>query len=91
MRATTAVLMIACWVVGVGLLGVYLEVQTVRCGMHIRLLLRDEEARVERQRALELRYNRLVSPDRLERECPGDFETGATEPGGLVEERLELD
>lgn len=73
MSSTTGSLLVAGWLVGVGLVAVYLEVRAVQCGLEIHRLLKKEEAAVERLREAELRYNQLLSPDELEAGLPEQF------------------
>ena len=64
---------LAAWLLGVGLLATGLEAQRIRIGYRINNLLRQRESLVERIRRLEIRYNRMVSPDLLLREVPEEF------------------
>lgn len=66
-------LLVALWVVVLGLAAVTLEVEEVRTGGRIRQLLLKREVLVERIRQLELRYNRMLSPDELARTLPEEF------------------
>ncbi len=61
------------WLLGIGLLAVSLEAQRIRIGHRIYSLLRQREVLIERVRRLEIRYNRMVSPDLLWRELPDPF------------------
>jgi len=80
----TAIL--SAWLLGIGLLAVSLEAQRIRIGHRIYSLLRQREALIERVRRLEIRYNRMVSPDLLWRELPEPFvadgRVAALEKGG---------
>ena len=80
----TAVLSV--WLLGIGLLAVSLEAQRIRIGHRIYSLLEQREALIERVRRLEIRYNRMVSPDLLWRELPESFlpdgRLAALGPGG---------
>jgi hypothetical protein len=67
----TAIL--SAWLLGIGLLAVSLEAQRIRIGHRIYSLLRQREVLIERVRRLEIRYNRMVSPDLLWRELPDPF------------------
>ena len=57
----------------VGLLAVSFEAHGIRIGHRVQNLLRQEESQLERVRRLEIRYNRMVSPDLLLRELPVEF------------------
>jgi len=70
----TAVL--SAWILGVGLLAICLEVQRIRIGHRIHGLLTQRELLMERVRRLEIRYNRMVSPDLLLKELPETFSVG---------------
>ena len=66
--------LLAAWLLGVGLLAVCLESEKIRIGHRIQTRL-DERARlIENVRRMEVRYNRMVSPDSLERELPESFQ-----------------
>jgi hypothetical protein len=65
---------ISIWILAVGLLAVTIEVENVRSGARIRDLHVQLDAGTERVRRLELRYNRLLSPDLLERGLPPEME-----------------
>jgi hypothetical protein len=83
MTASLRAFLISLWVLGTGLLAVDLEVENVRSGVRIRQLLLERDARLERVRRLEMRYNRMVSPDLLEKKLPEDFRlTGEKEAEG---------
>jgi len=71
--ASLRAFLISLWVLGTGLLAVDLEVENVRSGVRIRQLLLERDARLEKVRRLEMRYNRMVSPDVLEKKLPEDF------------------
>jgi len=73
MSATARAALISLAVLAIGLLAVHLEVEHTRAGVHIRDLLRQRDASLERIRRLEIRYNRLVSPDLLEQKLPETF------------------
>ena len=73
MTASLRAALISFWVLGTGLLAVDLEVENVRCGVRIRQLMLERDARLERVRRLEMRYNRMVSPDLLEKKLPEEF------------------
>jgi hypothetical protein len=79
MTATTRAAFISAWILGVGLLAVHLEVQHVRSGARIRALLIERDARVESFRRLEMRFNRLISPDLLTKNLPKDFRSTESE------------
>lgn len=79
MTATTRAAFISAWILGVGLLAVHLEVQNVHSGARIRTLLIERDARVENFRRLEMRFNRMVSPDLLEKNLPKEFRPTASE------------
>tara|TARA_B100000949_G_scaffold162561_1_gene143306 strand:+ start:469 stop:756 length:288 start_codon:yes stop_codon:yes gene_type:complete len=59
----------------VGLVSVQMEVQSIRTGVRIRQLLRDQELKVELLRKLDMERNIQDAPDRLEHELPVDFRT----------------
>ncbi len=73
---------ISVWLLVVGLLSVSLECKRIRVGHRIHDLFRQEEEMVERIRRLEIRYNSLVSPDRLERRLPESFLADGRASGG---------
>lgn len=64
---------ISIWILAVGIAAVYFEVENVRAGVRIRSLLLERDARVERFRRLEMRFNHMASPDLLEKKLPEDF------------------
>jgi hypothetical protein len=66
-------LILSAWLLGVGTLCICLESQRIRVGHRINSLLHQREVMVERVRRLEIRYNRMVSPDLLLRELPDSF------------------
>ena len=68
--------MLAVCLLTVGLLAVSFEAHGIRIGHRIQNLLRQQEAQLERVRRLEIRYNRMVSPDLLLRELPVEFVSG---------------
>lgn len=74
-----AALIFVC-VLAVGLLAVHLEVENMRRGIRIRDLLEAREAAYERLRRLEIRYNRMISPDILEQRLEDDFGPDASLP-----------
>jgi hypothetical protein len=76
MTAAARASFISIWILVVGLLAVTLEVENVRAGARIRDLQVELDAGTERVRRLELRYNRLLSPDLLERELPPEMKEG---------------
>lgn len=84
---------IALAVLGIGLAAVYLEVEEVRCGMRVRRLMLEKEASVERVRTLQARYNRLLSPDLLERDLPEAFlmSDGPPDGGGELSDAVALE
>ena len=59
----------------VGLVSVQMEVQSIRTGVRIRQMLRDQELKVEVLRKLQMESNTQIAPDRLEHELPVDFRT----------------
>ena len=61
------------WLLAIGLVAVSLEAERIRIGHRIHYLLGQREVLKERIRRLEIRYNRMVSPDLLERELPEMF------------------
>ena len=68
MSAGTRAVLISLWVLVTGLGAVFLEVESVRTGARVRLLLNERDTRLEAVRRLELRYNRMLSPDLLEKD-----------------------
>ena len=73
MTAATRALLVSFWILAVGLTAVLLEVEDVRAGVRIRSLLIEKDSRIERFRWLELRFNRMASPDLLQKRLPEDF------------------
>jgi|SoiMethySBSTD1v2_1073268.scaffolds.fasta_scaffold70303_2 hypothetical protein len=73
MTAATRALLVSFWILAVGLTAVLLEVEDVRAGVRIRSLLIEKDSRIERFRRLELRFNRMASPDLLQKRLPEDF------------------
>jgi hypothetical protein len=69
--------LIALVVMAIGLAAVYLEVEQVRAGARIRQLFLQKDAALESVRRLELRYNRMLSPDLLEHDLR-DWDGAAT-------------
>jgi len=65
--------LLSAWLLLVGLIAVSLEAARIRVGYRIHNLLERREESIERIRRLEIRYNRMVSPDLLERELPDSF------------------
>ncbi len=82
MTATTRAAWISLWLVVIGLAAVWLEVEKVRAGARIRDLMIERDARIERFRRLELRFNRMVSPDLLEKGLPQDFRDAGAQARG---------
>ncbi|HZN58464.1 MAG TPA: hypothetical protein VFD71_10360, partial [Planctomycetota bacterium] len=72
MTAATRALLVSFWILAVGLTAVLLEVEDVRAGVRIRSLLIEKDSRIERFRRLELRFNRMASPDLLQKRLPED-------------------
>ncbi|MBI4583680.1 MAG: hypothetical protein HY717_06630 [Planctomycetes bacterium] len=58
--------MAAIWALGIGLMCVYLEVSQVQVGHRVQKQYQKYQRLFEEVRRLEIRYNRLVSPDLLE-------------------------
>ncbi len=73
MTAAARAGLISFWILAVGITAVFLEVENVRAGVRIRNLLMDRDARVERFRRLEMRFNQMASPDLLEKKLPDEF------------------
>lgn len=73
MNGVVRAALISLCVLVVGLVAVHLEVENMRRGIRIRDLLRSRDAGLERIRRLEIRYNRMVSPDILEQRLEEDF------------------
>ena len=67
---------VSAWILAVGLATVGLEVENVRAGARIRELYLERDARTEKVRRLEMRYNRMVSPDLLEKKLPPEMSSG---------------
>ena len=65
--------LLAAWLLGIGLLAVCLESEKIRVGHRIHSQLQQRARLIENVRRLEVRYNRIVSPDVLERELPESF------------------
>ncbi len=65
--------LLSAWLLGVGLLAVCMEAERIRIGHRIHTLLGQREVLIERVRRLEVRYNRMVSPDLLSKELPDSF------------------
>ena len=84
MSATVRAALISIFLVAIGLAAVHLEVEQTRRGVHLRELLKARDTSLEAIRRLETRYNRLVSPDLLEKRLPEDF--GLTEEEAQKEE-----
>ncbi len=81
MTAAARAALISAWILAVGLTAVGLEVENVRAGVRIRNLMMERDSRVEKFRRLEMRFNRMASPDLLERRLPEDFRSaGARDP-----------
>ena len=80
MTATTRAVLIALFLLGIGLLSVHLEVENTRRGVRIRELFEERDTRLEKVRRLETRYNRMISPDVLERRLLEDFGPAAEYP-----------
>ncbi|MBI4604721.1 MAG: hypothetical protein HY721_22395 [Planctomycetes bacterium] len=81
MTAAARAAFLSAWVLGVGLLAVRLEVEDVRAGVRIRDLMIQRDAKLERFRRLEARFNRRVSPDLLEKDLPEEFREAPGEGG----------
>ena len=79
MTAAARAALISFWILAVGLAAVGLEVEKVRSGVKIRNLFLDRDARVERFRRLEMRFNHMASPDLLERKLPEELRSPATQ------------
>ena len=73
MTAAARGALISLWLLAVGLVAVYLEVEETRRGVRIRHLLIERDLRLEKIRRLELKYNTMVSPDLLEERLPDEF------------------
>jgi hypothetical protein len=73
MSGTLRAVLISLVLLVVGVFAVVLETDNVHSGVRIRKLLKDKDALAERIRRLEMRYNRMVSPDILEAELPAAF------------------
>ena len=65
--------LLAAWLLGIGLIAVCLESEQIRIGHRIHERLGQRDKLIERIRRLEIRYNELVSPDRLEKKLPESF------------------
>jgi hypothetical protein len=77
MTRTVRAALISIFILCVGLAAVHLEVEHMRSGARIRALLQERDRGLERIRRLEVRYNRMVSPDVLQERLIEDF--GPTE------------
>ena len=97
MHPVIAALFLALWLLGVGLVAVYFEVECVNTGVRVRDLHQEEARLVEDLRRREMLYNGLVSPDVLERKLPPELRgptwegDGAGAPAGdegAADERL---
>lgn len=73
MTATVRAAFVSACLLVIGLAAVHLEVETTRCGIRIRKLLKEQDASLERLRRLEIRYSRMVSPDVLSKRVAEDF------------------
>ena len=73
MSAGVRAILISFWVLVIGLTSVSLEVEEVRSGARVTELLLKEEDLLEEVRLLELRYNRMLSPDLLQKDLPPEF------------------
>jgi hypothetical protein len=81
MTVTARAAWISVWLVAIGLAAVWLEVENVRAGVRLRDLMLERDARTERFRRLEIRFNRMVSPDLLQKGLPPELRPpGSTEP-----------
>jgi len=67
MSPVAAASIFSVWLLVVGGLAVYFEVESVYCGVRVQKLLNEEAGLLDEVRRLELQYNELVSPDLLER------------------------
>ena len=74
------VVLLSAWILGVGLVAVALESERIRIGHRIHTVLEKRDAQIERIRRLEIQYNRMVSPDVLEKDLPDFFQR----PGHLA-------
>jgi hypothetical protein len=73
--------LIAAWVLAIGLIAVLFEVDELRGGARVRRLVLQEEDLLEDVRLLELRYNRMLSPDLLDKDLPLELRGEAPQKG----------
>ncbi len=73
MSPITALVLIATWILGIGTLAVYFEVQSVHSGIRVQKLLHEELRQADEARRWEIRYNERLSPDVLEASLPEEF------------------
>jgi hypothetical protein len=73
MNLVVRAMLLAAWLLGIGLIAVCLESERIRIGHRIHYQLGQREKLIERVRRLEIRYNELVSPDLLEKRVPDSF------------------
>jgi len=69
-------ILLSAWILGIGLVAVGLEAERIRIGHRIHDRLQERDAAVEKIRRLEVQYNRMVSPDVLEKGLPESFRGG---------------
>ena len=89
MSSGVRAILLALIVLVVGLGTVFLEVETLECGVRVRQLLIEEERLREQSRRWEAEINRRFSPDVLALEVPSEFretsEAGDAESDGKPE------
>lgn len=73
MSATTAAVLVAVWILGIGILAVYFEVESVHAGLRVNDLMADGTRLADRVRRWQMRYNEKLSPDVLEERLPEEF------------------
>ena len=66
----------AIWILAIGLLCVAMEVSQIRIGHRVQQKYQRYDKLFEEVRRLEIRYNRLLSPDLLEKEFNKSQATG---------------
>ena len=73
MSPITAAVLFACWLLGIGLLAVYFETESVYCGVRVQQFQERESELIDELRRWEMRYNVLMSPDVLDGDLPDEF------------------
>ena len=73
MSLNAAFVLVALWLLGIGIVSVYFEVESIHCGDRVQDLLQEEAFRLDEMRRWEMRYNKMLSPDLLYRALPEEF------------------